>query len=180
MINDLLQNKTAKEKANLKVLELAAWLHDIAIVDDKANHEITGSKFSQQFLTKLNLNKEIIQAVVTCIKNHRFSKNCPVETLEEKILQDADKLESMGAIGIARLFRLSGRFGQTMHDPKIKPDFNHYLKHGRSNTTINHFYDKMFKLKDLLHTKTARQIAQKREKFMREYLKRFYLEWEGK
>ncbi len=126
------------------------------------------------------MDQVIIKQVVNCIKKHRFSKAIRAEILEEKILQDADKLDALGAIGIARLFILAGKHGQTTHDPKVKPDFDYYLKTGRSTTTINHFYDKIFKLKELLHTQKAKKIALEREKYMRNYLKRFYFEWKGK
>lgn len=168
-----------KEKANLQVLELAAWLHDIAAGKDK-DHEIRSAQFAKRFLSGLKVDKEITKQVVSCVKKHRFSKGIKPETLEEKIIQDADKLDALGAIGIARLFILAGKYRQITHSPKTKPDFDYYLKHGRSNTTINHFYDKLFKLKGLLHTKTAKKIALEREKYMRDYLKRFYLEWDGK
>lgn len=168
-----------KEKANLKVLELAAWLHDIAAGKDR-DHEIRGAKIAGKFLSKLKVDKETIRQVVGCVKKHRFSKAMRLKTLEEKIIQDADKLDALGAMGLARVFILAGHYGQTTHDPKIKPDFTYYLKHGRSNTTINHFYDKVFKLRKRLYTKTAQKIAKEREKFMKDYLKRFYSEWEGK
>lgn len=169
-----------KEKANLQVLELASWLHDIMIVEDKKDHEVKGAEFAKNLLSELKVNLLIVKKVSACIRKHRFSKGVKAETLEEKILQDADKLDALGATGIARIFTLGGKFGQIMHDPKIKPSFGYYLKYGRSNSTINHFYDKIFKLKSLLHTKTARTIALKRELFMRNYLKRFYSEWSGK
>lgn len=168
-----------KERTNLKVLELAAWLHDIAANKDK-NHEKRGAKAAQKFLSKLGVDEETTDKVANCIKKHRFSKRIKPKILEERIIQDADKLDALGAMGLARAFILAGHYGQTTYNPKIKPDFAYYLKHGRSNTTINYFYDKVFKLKKLLHTKTARKIAKEREKFMRDYLKRFYLEWRGK
>jgi len=168
-----------KEKANLQVLELAGWLHDIAIPKGRKDHEIKSAQFAKKFLSKLEVDEKIINQVVNCIKKHRFSKGVKAKTLEEKVLQDADKLDVLGAIGIARTFVFSGKHGQTTHNPKIKPDFGYYLKHGESNTTINHFYNKLFKLKGLLHTKAAKKIAREREKYMKGYLKRFYLEWEG-
>lgn len=168
-----------KEKANLQVLELSGWLHDIAIVNGKKDHEIRSAQFSQKFLSKLNLDKRIIKRVINCIKKHRFSKRLKPKTLEEKIIQDADKLDALGAIGIARVFADGGRRGQVIYNPRIKFDFDYYLKYGKSRSTINHFYDKLFKLKDLLHTNTAKKIALEREKYMKNYLKRFYLEWRG-
>jgi len=169
-----------QEKANLKVLELAGWLHDIAIVDNKKDHEIKGAQFAKEFFSKLEIDEKIIKKVVDCIRSHRFSKGIKAETIEEKILQDADKLDALGAMGLARLFSGAGKYKQIIHNPRIKPDLDYYFKHGRSSSTINHFYDKLFKLKGLLHTTTAKQVAKEREQYMKEYLKRFYLEWEGK
>lgn len=169
-----------KEKANVYILELAAWLHDIAIIEDKKFHEVKGALFAKELLMKLDVDKDIVEKVARCIRKHRFSKRIQADTLEEKILQDADKLDALGALGLARLFTLAGKYGQILHDPHIKPNFEYYLKYGRSNTTINHFYDKLFKLKNLLHTRTAKIIAFERETYMKEYIRRFYLEWEGK
>jgi len=168
-----------KEKANLQVLELAAWLHDVAAGVDK-DHEIRSAQFARKFLSNLNVDQKIIKEVVNCIRKHRFSKGTRAKTLEEKIIQDADKLDALGAIGLARLFILAGKHGQITYDPRISPDFDYYLKHGGSNTTINHFHDKLFKLRKLLHTKTAKKIAFGREKYMKNYLERFLLEWNGK
>ena len=169
-----------KEKANLQVLELAGWLHDIALPQGRKAHEIKSAQFAKKFLSKLEVNEEIINQVANCIKKHRFSKKRKAKVLEERILQDADKLDILGAMGIARTFIFAGKYRQIIHDPKVKPDLNYYFKHGESKTTINHFYDKLFRLKDLFHTQTAKKLAKQREKYMKNYLKRFYLEWEGK
>ena len=162
-----------KEKADLKVLELAGFLHDIG--NDKDNdHEIKGAKISQGFLTKLKVNERIIKQVTYCVKNHRFSKGVIPKTLEAKIIQDADKLDALGAIEIVRVFSVSAAKKRKTYDPNVKPDFNYYLKHGVSRTAINHFYEKLFKLKNLMYTKTAKKIAINREKFMKAFLKRFF------
>jgi len=168
-----------KEKANVQTVELASWLHDIEANPDK-DHEVRSARSARKILNNLKVDKEIVDKVVYCIKNHRFSKGIKPKTQEGKIIQDADKLDALGAIGLARLFILAGKVGQTIYDPNLKPSFDFYLKHGVSNTTINHFYDKLFKLKNLMHTKTGRKIAKQREKFMKDYLKCFYLEWKGR
>lgn len=167
------------EKADLLVLEIAAWLHDIEH-DVNNDHEIRSAFFAEKYLYKMKLDPVKISQITACIKHHRFSKNKKVTILEEKIIQDADKLDALGAIGIARLYQVASKYRQILYDPAIKTDFKYYLKMGRSTTTINHFYDKLFKLKKLLHTRSARTIAKKREELMRNYLKHFLLEWEGK
>lgn len=135
---------------------------------------------ARKFLTQRGVTPAIIDQVVGCILKHRFSKNRKVTTLEEKIIQDADKLDALGAVGIARVFLVADKYRQTLYDPKMKPSFQFYLREGRSNTTINHFYDKLFKLRGMLHTKAAKQIAKSRETFMKQYLQRFYEEWDGR
>jgi len=167
-----------KEKADLQVLELAAWLHDAAKGDKK--HELRSAELAEKLLNDLGVEKILVRQITDCIRKHRFSTNLKVKTKEEKIIQDADKLDAMGAMGITRVFAGAGRYKETIHDPNLKPDFTYYLKHGRSTSSVNHFYDKLLKLKDLMHTKTAKKIARDREKFMKDYLKQFYLEWEGK
>jgi uncharacterized protein len=169
-----------KEKANLKVLELAGWLHDVAYPDSKKKHDLYGAEFSRRFLTGYKLDKKIIDQVAYCIQTHRFVKGKKPKNLEAKILQDADKLDTLGAVGLARIFSLSGEMKQKIHDPSLKPDFDYYLSNNLSKSAIAHFEDKIFKLKGLMYTKTAKKIAEKREKYMRNFLVRFYKEWEGK
>ena len=168
-----------KEKADLKILELSAWLHDISIKKGRKNHEIRSAKQAEKILTKLKIPPELIAKVVKCIKNHRFSTG-KAETLEEKILQDADKLDVMGAIGIARIFAFAGRYKRKFHDGKIKSDTSAYKKTGYSRTIIEHFYDKIFLLPKLLHTKSAQKMGRERIRFARQFVKRFLQEWKGK
>ena len=169
-----------KEKADLVVLEFAAWLHDIAHPVSKMDHDIEGAKLAKKFLTAHRVDKQLVEKIVSCIRKHRFIKGKKANSLEEKILQDADKLDALGAVGIVRVFTVAGEHGQTIHNPKVKSDFSYYLKNDLSKTTIAHFYDKLFKLKKLMHTETAKKIAEKREKYMKDFLKKFYKEWEGK
>jgi len=169
-----------KEGADLKVLELAGWLHDIAVLKDKPHHENTGAKKAQRFLTKLKVDPNLVKQITSCIQQHRFSKNIKPSSLEAKIIQDADKLDAIGAIAIARVFMHAGHANQTIYNPKLKPSLSYYLKHGQSNTTLNHFKDKLFKLKNLLHTKSAKQLSIKRHRFMKQYLNQFLAEWSSK
>jgi len=103
-------------------------------------------------------------------------------TLEGKIVQDADRLDAMGAIGIARAFAYGGKVGREMYNPEVKPQQNQTFeayKNDKGNT-INHFYEKLLLLKDLMNTETGRKLAEGKHKFMEEYLQRFYKEWNGK
>ncbi len=171
-----------KEKADLLVVELASLLHDIADFKFHKGDEKVGGQIAKEWLLKNKLNEKVIDHICYIIDNVSF-KGAKVEydmaTLEGKIVQDADKLDALGAIGIARVFSYGGHFNRPMYDPTIKTvlhnSFSKY-KNGKA-TSINHFYEKLLLLKDRMHTKTARQIAQHRHKFMQTYLKEFYKEW---
>ncbi|MCJ7826472.1 HD domain-containing protein [Patescibacteria group bacterium] len=165
-----------EEHADLTVLELAGWLHDISVKKGRKNHEVRSAVQGEKLLTKLHVEKELIEKVVRCIRNHRFSTG-KVETLEDMILQDADKLDVMGAIGIARGFAFAGRYKRIFHDGKISSNPQAYKKTGYSRTIIQHFYDKIFLLPDMLHTKTAKRIGVERIQFTKEFVKRFLEEW---
>ena len=165
-----------EEHADLSVLELAGWLHDISVKKGRKNHELRSAVQAENLLTKLHVEKELIEKVVRSIKNHRFSTG-KAETLEDMILQDADKLDVMGAIGIARGFACAGKYKRTFYDGKITSDTQVYKKTGYSRTIIDHFYDKIFLLPDLLHTKTAKRIGVERMQFTKEFVKRFLEEW---
>lgn len=181
------------ENVDLFIVELAALLHDID--DWKANkgNEKIGPQRARECLEKLNVDKCVISQVCKIIKQTYqdvdFVGKKLKDTLkskEAKVVWDADKLDAIGAIGIARGFTFAGSKGLTIHDPSIKPlskieNFELYKNLKRPTyTQINHFYEKLLLLKDLMNTKTARKIAQKRHKFMEMFLARFFKEWEGK
>lgn len=168
-----------EEGADLKVLELAGWMHDIEVKKGRKNHEIRSAKSAEKILTDLDFPADFITTVVKCVKNHRFTTG-KAETLEEKILQDADKLDVMGAIGIARIFSYAGAHKRELFNGKIKKDTKNYKKTGKSDTPIDHCYQKIFKLPKLLHTKTAKRIGRKRVRFVKKFVDRFLKEWEGK
>ena len=168
-----------EEHANLSILELAGWLHDIGVKKGRKNHEVRSALWSENFLKKHHVEKKLIERVVECVRHHRFSTG-KAETLEDKVLQDADKLDVMGAIGIARLFAFAGRYKRTFHDGKILANTHTYKRTGYSRTALEHYYDKIFLLPTELHTKTAKKIGLKRIQFAKEFVKRFLEEWEGR
>jgi uncharacterized protein len=172
------------EGADMLVVELAALLHDIA--DWKLNDGdlSVGPRMAREWLDSLALESSISEHVCQIIAGISF-KGARVEQppllLEGQVVQDADRLDAMGAIGIARAFAYGGAKGRTIYDPVVKPTEHQtaeaFLK--SQGTTINHFYEKLLLLKDRMNTASGRTIATERHQFMEEYLQRFYAEWEG-
>ncbi|MEI6123017.1 MAG: HD domain-containing protein [Bacteroidota bacterium] len=167
-----------KEKADTFIVELAALLHD---VDDWKFNDSSSYK-AKNWLLKCNLKEEKIHNICTIIQQVSFKstgeKNT-VSTLEAKIVQDADRLDAIGAIGIARAFAYGGSRNRELFNPEIKPAFHydfHAYKNNQSNT-INHFYEKLLLLKDQINTDTAKEIAISRHDFMLKFLDQFYSEW---
>lgn len=154
------------ENANLFLVELSAWLHDVG--DYKLHDGVDRSEeLVKEFLLTQNLSDELIDKVNEIISQVSFSKGNSVTSLEAKVVQDADRLDALGAIGIARAFAYGGSRGRELWNPD-QPD----------STTVQHFYDKLLKLKDLMNTDTAKVIAEKRHRFLEEFLDQFYEEWE--
>jgi len=169
-----------QEKGNLQILELAAWLHDIAVPQGRKNHHLNGVKQGSKILKDLNVPPNIIIPVKNCILKHRYSRKYPLNTIEEKILQDADNLDALGAIIIPRIFAHGGIHQIPIYDPNIKPNEKQYLKTNISTTGINHIYEKLLKIPKTLNTKTAKHIAKHRVKFLKTFLKEYLAEFEGK
>jgi uncharacterized protein len=179
-----------KEKgANIFIVELAALLHDIA--DRKFNGGDTkkGLEKVRSFLHTLNLELSIIEHVCEIIHTYSFSssfigngKRREMKTLEGKIVQDADRLDAIGAIGIARAFAYGGHKGRELYNPTVKSTIATTSKEYVQGTshTVNHFYEKLLLLKDLMNTTTAKEIARKRHMYMEQFLSEFYQEWDGK
>lgn len=171
-----------KEGGDKLIIELAALLHDIADPKFHNGDETLASKIVHNFLTEQNLDPDVIEKVTFIIENMSFkNRNDAPENLplELKIVQDADRLDAIGAIGIARTFNFGGYKNNLMYHPDIKPKLNQTKEeYKKSNgTTINHFYEKLLLLKDLLNTDTAKNIAEPRHQFMLQFLEEFYNEW---
>ena len=173
-----------EEKADLLIVELAALLHDIA--DWKANDgDIkAGGRVSKMWLESIGVEEEVITKVVEIVDNVSYKGAGVVDkmdTLEGQVVQDADRLDAMGAIGIGRVFMYGGNKGREMYDPNSKvvdtKDFETYKRAGQ--TSINHFYEKLLLLKDRMHTQTGKKLAHKRHQYMEKYLDEFYAEWKG-
>ncbi|WP_379965228.1 HD domain-containing protein [Epilithonimonas sp. UC225_85] len=171
-----------REGGDQLVIELAALLHDIADPKFHNGDETIATKIVTNFLTEQNVDSETIDKVIFIIENMSFKnrKEAPKDLpLELKIVQDADRLDAIGAIGIARTFNFGGYKNNLMYHPDIEPKLDQSKEdYKKSNgTTINHFYEKLLLLKDLLNTETAKKIAEERHQFMLQFLDQFYKEW---
>ena len=176
--------KIAKhEQADSFICEMSALLHDIA--DEKLNAtEEEGLKKVKEWLYSINLDKKSIEAIMDIISkmSYKGGGQPALQTLEGKIVQDADRLDAIGAIGIARTFAFAGANGDIIYNPAIAPReqmTKEEYRNGKS-TAINHFYEKLLKLKQLMNTDYAKIIAEERHLFMESYLQMFFKEWEGK
>jgi uncharacterized protein len=172
------------EGADLLVVELAALLHDIADWKAHGGDATIGPKTAMTWLASLNAEPKIVQHVGEIIANISF-KGAGVEqpalSLEGKVVQDADRLDAIGAIGIARTFAYGGSKGRLIYDPSCKP-VSHQTAAAYFNsngTSINHFYEKLLLLKDRMNTATGKRIAEERHHYMEGFLRQFYNEWEG-
>ncbi|MDB4940055.1 MAG: metal dependent phosphohydrolase [Candidatus Doudnabacteria bacterium] len=174
----------SKEKANMFLVQLGALLHDIADWKFHNGDKDIGPRIAKEWLESLNLSKEVITEVVGIVRDIGFKSSFDKKIKLSKagqVVQDADRLDAMGAIGIARAFAYGGSKNRAIYDPVIKPkkfkSSEDYRK--ASSHTINHFYEKLLLLKNLINTKTAKKMAERRHRFMENYLKTFYKEWEG-
>ncbi len=172
------------ENANLLVVELGALLHDIADHKFHNGDDTIGPKMARQWLEQNGQPRDIIEAVEHIVEHVSFKGagvENPMQSLEGKIVQDADRLDAMGAIGIARTFAYGGSKNREIYNPNIKPELHQTFDAYKKSTapTINHFYEKLLLLKDGMYTQTGKKMAEERHRFMEEYLQRFYGEWEG-
>lgn len=174
----------AIEKVDILIVELAAMLHDIADAKFHDGDENMGPAMAFDFLNGLGVDAAIIEQVVNIIRYMSFKNSFDGNAWtspEMKVLQDADRLDAIGAIGIARAFSYGGFKGRAFYDPAIPPDLHMDKETYKKSDapTINHFYEKLLLLKDKMNTKTGRQMAEERHRFMEIYLEQFYKEWEG-
>ncbi|TCK67713.1 uncharacterized protein DFQ05_1494 [Winogradskyella wandonensis] len=182
--NTLLIAKT--ENVDIEIVSLSALLHDIADPKFYDGDETVGPTKAREFLFKENVDSKIIEHVVAIIENISFKNSLEsgvkFTSKELEVVQDADRLDAIGAIGIARCFNYGGFKNRALYNPEIKPNLNMSKEEYKSSEapTINHFYEKLLLLKDKMNTKTGKQIAEKRHQFMELYLTQFYGEWQGK
>jgi uncharacterized protein len=173
-----------QETANLLVVELGALLHDIADAKFNQGDDRIGQEKARVFLKQQQLDDSIIEQVVAIVRDISYSTSLSrevVRTKELDIVQDADRLDAMGAIGIARTFSYGGFKGHTMHNPNLphrtKLTKETYRK--EDTTSLNHFYEKLLLLRDKMNTDIGKQLAEERHQFMQLFVKQFLNEWEG-
>ncbi len=172
------------EEVDLFVVELGALLHDIADSKFHGGDESVGPQKARAFLQSLNVDEAVIVHVENIISNISFKGGNQIQhfkSAELDVIQDADRLDALGAIGIARTFNYGGHKNREIYNPDIEPNLN-MSKEAYKNSvapTLNHFYEKLLLLKDRMNTKAGRKMAEKRHAFMETYLEQFYQEWEG-
>ncbi|HWK56790.1 MAG TPA: HD domain-containing protein [Parapedobacter sp.] len=173
------------EKGDRLVCELAALLHDIADSKFHNGDETIGPRIAGEFLDSIGIDARVVVHVQHIIRNISYKASLEVVLFQSKeleIVQDADRLDAMGAIGIARAFHYGGYKNRELYHPGIPPQPNQDKAAYKNSTapTINHFYEKLLLLKDKMNTATAKRVAEERHQFMERYLAQFYREWEGK
>ena len=169
------------EGADVVTVQFAALLHDVD--DRKLSPETYEDKTNaRRFLSENSVDEGKIEDICRIIGEISFAENCVPSTLEGKCVQDADRLDAIGAIGIARAFAYGGNHNRLMYHPDIAPNPNmskeEYVK--SNSTTVNHFYEKLFKLTDMMNTDTAKLIAKERDEYMKAFISEFMDEWEGR
>lgn len=169
------------------ILPLGALLHDIADAKFHEGDESIGPKIAKKFLESINVEQEVIDHVINIINNISFKNSLSSDghtsfnSKELQIIQDADRLDAIGAIGIARAFNYGGFKNRELYNPEVAPNLNLTKEEYKKSAapTINHFYEKLLLLKDKMNTPTGRKLAEERHAYMLNFLDRFYKEWNG-
>ena len=172
------------EKVDFFIVELGALLHDIADSKFHDGDEIVGSQKARKFLESIQIDETIIMHIENIILNISFkggNQNQKFKSPELDVIQDADRLDALGAIGIARTFNYGGYKNREIYNPEIKPNLSMTKEEYKNSDapTLNHFYEKLLLLKERMNTESGRRIAEQRHEFMCAYLNQFYMEWEG-
>ena len=173
-----------EEGTNLMIVELSALLHDIADWKFHDGDENKGPQMAKQFLTANHVESSVIDPVVEIIASISYKGAgvpTPMKTLEGQVVQDADRLDAIGALGIARTFAYGGHKNRLIYHPEEKPVLHQSFEDYKKNQghTINHFYEKLLLLKDRMNTASGKRLAEARHQFMQTYLDQFYKEWDG-
>lgn len=173
-----------EEECDILIVKLGALLHDIADSKFHNGDESIGPKIAREFLESQGLKEESIQHIIAVIENisfkgGNFEKKFNSKELE--IVQDADRLDALGAIGIARTFNYGGFKNRVLYNPRIQPNLNMNKEEYKNSEspTLNHFYEKLLLLKDKMNTPTGKKLAEGRHKYMELFLSQFYAEWDG-
>lgn len=173
------------EECDIFVVKLGALLHDIADYKYYGGDEQIGPRITKEFLMSQDIDDDIVDKVENIVRYVSFKggkHKCDYKSIELDIVQDADRLDAIGAIGIARCIAYSAENNRELYNPEIEPNLDmtsqEYINN--SSSAINHFYEKLLLLKEKMNTKTARKIAENRHSFMEKYLEQFFAEWEGK
>ena len=174
-----------EEECNLLICQLGTLLHDIADSKFHDGDEEIGPKTARNFLESQNVSEEVINHVIKIIKNISFKGGNfekGFNSIELQIVQDADRLDAIGAIGIARCFNYGGFKDRTIYNPEIKPNLSMSKEEYKNSDspTINHFYEKLLLLKDKMNTESGKKMAKERHEYMELFLEQFFEEWEGK
>lgn len=170
--------------ANAFVTELAALLHDVGDYKLRGPSNEPESAIARRWMQSNDVDANVIDQICTIIDGMSYKGagvKSTMATVEGKCVQDADRLDAIGAIGVARTFAYAGNKGQAMHDPELQPVMHQTMEQYRSAKTssINHFYEKLLLLKDRMNTEPAKRIAEQRHKYMEEFLNQFHAEWNG-
>ncbi|MEJ1221626.1 HD domain-containing protein [Sediminicola sp. 1XM1-17] len=174
------------EQVNILVVSLGALLHDIADAKFHGGDETVGPMLAKEFLTSIDVDSQTIDHVVKIIENISYKSSLDTSTArfaspELEVVQDADRLDAIGAMGIARAFNYGGFKNRELYNPEIAPNPNMSKEEYKKSTapTINHFYEKLLLLKDKMNTKSGKKLAEARHQFMLDYLEQFFKEWNG-